>query len=82
MDSSFEFLMSTQGFDMGLDLLPIHPVGAVGAECEDNAVLPAVSEIMEDPPLVLDFSSDADVGPTDDSVFNQTLTFIDFVKDM
>ncbi len=82
MDESFDFVVSTQAFEVAPDILPCP--SSVPCATESRGNLPQLPSFppMDDPAVILDISSDADVAPTDDSVFNQTLSFIDFMKDM
>ncbi len=81
MDESFEFLLSTQGFELSDFAVPVLPVSVDLTESPPHTS----SSLAPPPPPVAAISvssDDDDVAPTDDSPLNQTLTFIDFLADM
>ena len=82
MDESFDFVVSTQAFEVAPDILPCPSSMPCATESCGNLPQPPSFPPMDDPAVILDISSDADVAPTEDSVFNQMLSFIDFMKDM
>ncbi len=81
MDESFEFLLSTQGFDVSpLDLPPPVPVTVDLTTCDSALMESPAPPTSAATPVCL--SSDEEMGPTDDCEHDQTLTFIDFAADM